>query len=371
MMEKTRLAVLCAFFVNGAVLASWLPHIPGVSKSLALPPSMLGLVLLGPSIGALLAMSVSGRACAACGNARVLFWSVLLYGLALPFTVLAREPLSLSLALVALGGGFGAMGVAMNAEAVRLERSLGRRLMSSFHAQYSLGSLIGVGAGGLSLSLGIAPWQHLFAASLAFGIIGVLSARSFSREREEAKQTIMVRPTRFLLLLGIGAFGSILVEGAVADWAAVHLHSLGATEGMAAMGYAAFSLAMLLARFCGDWMTHRLTPAGLVRSGGGLATLGLLLAMTGNPSLAILGFALIGLGLATVVPNFFSASGLDSSLNPASAVALVSTIGFMGRLVGPPVIGWIAQGFSMTAAWGFVATFSLLVALMAGALEIR
>jgi MFS family permease len=173
--------------------------------------------------------------------------------------------------------------------------------------------------------------------------------------------------------LGLGTFSSMLVEGAMADWAGLYLRDvLGTTEGLAAAGFTAYSLAMVAARFTGDAMNRRLGQAGIVRWGGFLGVVGMALVLFApHPAAALLGFACVGAGMANVVPNFFSGSVRETRMTPGRAIAAVSSLGFAGFLLGPPVIGAVAQFTSLKVAMGVVAVFSALVWALAGTLDVR
>ncbi|MBO9539759.1 MFS transporter [bacterium] len=376
-LRTARLAVSTSFFVSGAVLASWVPHIPAMQRALDLSPGLLGLVLLSPALGAVIAMLVSGGLCARWGHARVNRGATFLYCCAVPLTVLAPHPILLACVLVVMGFNNGTLGVAMNAEAIEVERAYGRLINSSFHALYGLGLLVGASAGGLVIGMGGSPLAHLLVAAALLGFLGVgASFRYLSDAPSKAaggRAPLFVRPTRFLLLLGIGTFSCSLIEGAMADWAGIYLRDVrGAAPGLAAMGFAAYSFAMTLSRFAGDSLNQQLGKRGLVRLGGFLGVAGVALALgVRHPLAAVAGFGLVGLGMANVVPNFFSDAAREPSMPPSRAIAAVSSLGYAGILMGPPIIGAVAQLTSLSAAMGVVAVSSALVWALAGNLSGR
>ncbi|MDB5100096.1 MAG: Major facilitator superfamily protein [Cyanobacteria bacterium RYN_339] len=372
-LSRVRLAVAASFFVSGAVVSSWVPHIPGMQRALGLSPALLGLVLLAPAVGAMVAMAIAGGLGARFGTAKLMRYATLLYCGMVPFTVLAPHPVVLAAVLALMGLGIGALDVAMNAEAVEVERAYGATIMSSFHALYSLGCLAGAALGGVAIAAHIPPAWHLVAVGLVVGLVGVASSYGYLPGGEAAEEhpPLLVLPTRYLAVLGVGAFCSFLAEGAMADWAAIFMRdTLGAQPAFAATGFAAFSATMVVGRLTGDAVTRALGPAGVVRAGGMLATVGIALPLVlRHPAAAVIGFGLAGLGLATVVPNFFSASGREPSMPSARSIAAVSSFGYAGFLAGPPLIGAIAQFTSLQAGMGAVALFCALIAGVAGSLR--
>lgn len=373
-LRTVRLAVSAAFFVSGAVVASWVPHIPGMQQSLGLSPGLLGLVLLSPAIGIVAATILSGGLCARFGHAHVVRGATLAYACAAPLTVLAPHPLVLGLILAVMGLANGTLGVAMNAEAIEVERAYGRGINSSFHGLYSVGLLVGASLGGASVALGLPPVAHLLSVCAALGVLGVWASTRFLPHLAaptDEQVPLFVYPTPFLALLGLGTFSSMLVEGAMADWSGIYMRDvLGVGMGLAASAFTAYSLVMVIARFTGDALNRRMGPAGLVRLGGALGFIGMALVIgLRQPWAALAGFGLVGAGMANVVPNFFRGSTLESRLSPSRSIAAVSSLGFAGFLVGPPLIGAIAQLSSLPIAMGAVAAFSALVFALAGLLK--
>ncbi|MDO9545473.1 MAG: MFS transporter [Pelolinea sp.] len=366
--NKDRAAVLVAFFTNGALMATWVSRIPAMQSKLSLSEGALGLVLLGLSSGMLLALLISGGLIARMGSRKVLLIAALISCLSLPILSLASHPLLLFTSLLAFGGGISIMDMAMNEQAVLVERTAGKPMMSSFHAGYSVGGVAGalVGAGMAALP-GIPVLFHFILVMLFFGAIVVLIYQHLqpTQADTQAKGTVFRLPERALWVMGAIAFSSAIGEGASADWSAVYLKNVLQTNAStAALGFAAFSLTMTLGRVFGDWLTSKWKPAAIVRAGGLTAALGFAAAvLTSNPWIAIAGFGLAGLGLANIIPLLFGAAGNLPGFPPGTGIAGVATIGYVGFLVGPPLIGTIAEIFSLRASF-------FIVALMTGTLMI-
>jgi fucose permease len=363
---RARTAVAVVFFINGAVLASWLPHIPDLKARLGISDGGLGLVLLGMAVGAVVALPVAGWLVGRIGSRAITSASAL--GLCATVTLPALTP-NVALTVTALGllGAWNAtLDVAMNAHGVRVEEAYGRPIMSSFHALFSLGGLVGAGGAALAMSLGLGAAVHLVGvAGFSMGAAAIALGGLVPTPHVQGRvDPVFVRPPAALLGLGLLTFCALLAEGAMGDWTAVYLRdSLEATPALAATGFAAFSLTMAVGRFCGDGLASRMGAAALLRASGALAAAGLAVSLLiGHPSAAIVGFGLVGLGVANLIPILFSAAGRAPGLPAATALAAVATTGYCGYLAGPPLIGLTADVVGLPLALGIVCASCGLVA---------
>jgi len=285
---------------------------------------------------------------------------------------LAPTSLWLAAALFAYGATAGCMDVSMNAQAVTLEHSWGRPIMSSFHGLFSLGAMIGAALGGVAASVGLSPEVHFTCGAVAFALLATAVFPWLVPDPEHtADAQVGFRFTRQLAGLGLIGFCILLGEGAMADWSAVYLRSsLGTGPGFAAAGYALFSGGMTIGRFAGDRLTERLGRVRLVRDGSLLATAGLAFALLiGTTWSALIGFAAAGLGFAAIVPLIFAAAGRVPGIAPGAGIASVTTAGWLGFLTGPPLIGFTAEWTSLRIALGTVAVLSATGAWLAPAVE--
>jgi MFS family permease len=369
--QSARVGVAILFFLNGMSFATWATRIPAVQARLALTPGELGLALFGTAAGALVAMNLSGYLAARFGSRSVTTIAALSLCLMLPLLALAPTLPALVTTLVLFGASNGSMDVAMNTQGVAVERQYGRPILNSFHACYSFGGLVGALVGGFVASHGIAPLPHFLGIALLCTILTLSAARSLLPTHTDAQRTgvAFARPTRAILALGLVAFCVVLGEGAIADWSAIYLNgTLRTGAGLAAAGYAAFSVVMAVGRGVGDPLTARLGPRTMVRLGGLVAALGLTLALVVNwIPMALLGFGLVGAGFSVVFPLTLSAAGRTSKQAAGSAIAAVATCGYVGFLIGPPVIGFVADVLSLRTALGFVVVLSLCAAVFARA----
>lgn len=370
--RAARQAVITIFAVNGFALSSWFPHIPAVQRKLELSDGALGIALLGAPIGALLSMAGCGWLLARFGSARVTRTAALALCIALPLPGLATNMVLLTVALALLGVANGTLDVAMNAQAVEVERQYRRPIMASFHAAFSLGGLLSAGLAIPILSLGLGTVPHLTAVAVTLGAVALIAARRLlPTEGEASRGPAFARPARSLVWLGIIAFCVLLGEGAMADWSAVYLrNTLETSAGFAAAGYAAFSGAMALGRLTGDRLTVRLGPERLIRSGGVVVALGLGLAVIiAHPAAVLIGFASVGAGLSCLFPVLLSAAARTSSLSTGSALAAVTAMGYTGFLAGPPLIGLAAEGITLRWALSIVAALGGVIAALASSVR--
>lgn len=365
-----RASVSAIFFINGAATANWLVRIPAVQAKLGLSTGALGVALLGVAVGALIAMPRAGHLVARHGSRPVTRVAAIAFGATFLLPALAPNRYVLVLALVALGMGHGALDVAMNAQASTVERQYGRSIMAGLHALWSAGGLVGAALGGFVAQHRISPAIHLIGVACVAGVAAFAVTGGMLPASADAAtgDTVPARPRGILLTLGIMAFCVLLGEGAMADWSALYLRDVtGAAPGLAAAGYAAFSLAMASGRFVGDALTMRVGATPLVRGGGVLAAVGLAFAlMVASPWAAIVGFAAVGAGFSVAFPLMLAKAGSLPGTSPGTAIATVSVFGYTGFLAGPPLIGFVAQATTLRGGLAVVILTSLIVAVLAG-----
>ncbi len=343
--------------------------VPFAKARLGLDEAGLGLVLLAIGVGALVAMPLAGIIAARVGTRIVIAASGAVLGPTLPLLTLAPSPAILAILLFLLGASAGSMDVAMNGQGVAVERLVRRPVMSWFHGLFSVGGLSG--AAGMSLLLAAGVNVTLAAAVIGAAIL-VLVAWRVRGLLPAALETGGVPPKLAYprgRALGIGVLTLIvfLAEGAVLDWSAVFLQELrGFDEAGAGLGFAAFSIAMAAVRLTGDRINARIGATTLVCLGALVAAAGFVLAVsTASGTAALLGFLLVGLGCANIAPILISAAGRLPDMPSSTAVSAVVTIGYLGMLAGPPVIGLVAQVSSLPFSLGLLAVLLVFVALFA------
>ncbi len=370
--RQARIAVAIIFFVNGTIFSSWIPFIPLVKDKFALSEGQLGLMLLCITFGALIALPLTGWIISRTGSSKLIRFSALGDCIILPFMVFSPNIYLTMFALSIFGLCNGMIDVSMNSQAVEIEKRFGRPIMSSFHAMFSLGGLVGAGMASLMLGLGVTPIQYVGYISGLMLIIFIIAQFYFLPNKEtivpqsenEHKWTF---PKGNLLFLGIIALLVLMSEGAMADWSAVYMMDVMKTDiAVAAIAYAAFSLTMTIVRFLGDFLTARLGPTLITRLGGAISASGLIIVVLSPWNwLVIIGFSLVGIGVANAVPVIFSAAGNTTKASPGVGIAAVSTAGYMGFLAGPPLIGFVAEISSLSISFLLLAIGFIAVVLMA------
>lgn len=369
---RSRTAVSLIFAINGFLYANWVARLPRLQELYKLDHGELGLVLLAGSIGALVAMPLTGRVIVRAGSDRITLVMLLLFCLCVPFIPLTPNVYTLGIVLFAIGAASGSLDVAMNAQAVLVERGLGKPVMSSFHAIFSAGMMLGAGCGALFTTLGIGLFTHLCVV-VVVSLCVVAWARQFlivetrkvpTPEEEHQQESILLRPE--LLLLGLIAFCCMLGEGAMADWTTIYLEKVSlADRDWAAVGLVAFSTAMMVMRFLGDGARQRLGDNRLLQYSAIVAIIGMTLALTWpNVWTGVSGFFLVGIGLAVIVPIAYSTAGSLPGLSPGVGISMVTSIGYAGFLVGPPVIGFISDWQGLRIGMGFVLLLFVLMLIL-------
>lgn len=370
--RRTLVALGALFAIDGFGLANWAARVPAVKASHHLSSGRLGLVLFAIALGAAISMAWTGALATKIGSLRTLYVAAAVYLVGLAALTQPAGRWGLMATALLFGAGFGAMNVALNAHAIAVENAASRPILARLHAAFSLGGLLGALTGGLAAGERVTPPLHLGLVAAFGGLIALCAASAVRAVDARPSGTpLFARPQRALAALGVIAFCSLLGEGASADWSAVFLHSsAGSPAAIAAFGYFGFSGAMALGRLAGDWTVRRFGVARPLRWSTAVAAAGLTAALIARtPAIGILGFTLLGLGLATVVPNAFRAAGHMTPDMPATGVATVSTLGWLGFLAGPPLIGAVASAASLPLALGIVVLGLVTIARLAPRLE--
>ncbi|MDH6227962.1 MFS transporter [Streptomyces sp. MJP52] len=371
--RSARHAVAAVFAVHGAVAGSFASRVPWVADHASVSAGQLGLALAMPALGASVAMPVAGRISHRLGARTSLRLLLAAWTLSLVLPGLAPNLLTLCLALFVYGATSGMADVVMNALGVEVENRLGRSIMSGLHGMWSAGALLGSAGGTLAAHLEADGRLHFTVAAAVLTAVGlvvcswVLDIRAAVDEEPPPRFAL---PPRSAVLIGAIGFCAVFAEGASLDWSAVYLRDvLGSSATLAAACTTGFTLTMALARFAGDPVVDRFGAVRTVRVSGALAALGGVLVVTApHPAVAMGGFALLGLGIAVVVPLCFAAAG-RSGPNPSQAIAGVATITYTSGLVAPGAIGALAEATSLVASFALVTLLACGVAGFAGVLR--
>jgi fucose permease len=356
------------FVVNGAAIGTWIAQIPWVQDRFDLSKSAMGLVLVGMSIAVILAFPIAGQAIVRHGSERMVWVGGIGTALAVNLPVLAPEPALVALGLFVLGASSATQDVSMNSHGVKVEKDLGRPIMSSLHAGWAFGGMAGAGFAAACSAAGLDPRVSAAVASALLLVLLVATASRIGHgSAAEGDDTpSFALPSRGVVLLAVLCLLVMVTEGAMADWGGLYLRQdLGASAALAALAYSFFTAGMTLGRILGDGINRRIGPVALLRWGAVLTgvPLGAML-LIGQPAVALIGLFLVGLGVANGVPLMFSAAGRQPDTPPGPGIAAVSSMGSLGFLAGPPVIGVLADAVSLpwalaTLILGAVVVFAL------------
>jgi len=364
---RVRFGVAYAFFVHGVMFGAWASRIPVIKEQCGLDSSALGFSLLGASAGAVLAMSFAGVAAGKFGSHRMTAAMLVGYAAMVPLLALSNSFLSLTATLLALGAFQGSMDVSMNANALAVEQAGLRPIMSRLHGTWSIGSFTGALVTIAAVSAGLSVFIQfcLLAAWMAVSAWVMLETMLVHRPATEG--SALRRPPRRLLALGLLIYCGMLAEGSAGDWSGVYVRtSILASEQAAALTLGTFSVAMAASRLVGDRLTELLGGGRLVTLGAILGACGLGMALTLHAVLpAIVGFAMLGLGIGAIVPIALRAGGSQPGIPSGVGIAAVSTMGYAGMLSGPPVIGTFAGAVGIRGALGLVVILLAALALSA------
>ena len=365
--RREQVATRVIFLVVGVVMAGFAPLVPLAKARLGLDEGTLGMLLLCLGLGSILAMPITGALTAKWGCRPVIAAaSVIMIG-AFPFLAIADSWLAMAITIAVFGASLGTVDVAMNIQAVMVERDSGKPMMSGFHGLFSLGGI--AGAGGMSGLIALAGLPPLVAAIIVSVVSLLLVGLSWGGllpygDNGGEKSPPFVLPKGGVLVLGILCLLTFLAEGSVLDWSAVFLTSVrGADIGLAGLGYAAFAVAMTGGRLAGDLIRLWLGERRVILFGGLIGAAGFaFVLLVPAAHVGLVGYFLVGVGASNIVPVLFSAAGRTKDMPPGLAITAISTLGYLGLLAGPALIGFVAHLTSLTFAFVLLSAALLAVA---------
>jgi MFS family permease len=358
-----RIAICVFFFIQGLTFSSWASRIPDIKAKLGLSNAALGGVLFALPVGQLTGMALSGYLVTKYGSKRVLTIAALLYPSALLLLGLAPSAFLLTCSLGVFGLCGNLYNISVNTQAVGIEALYRRNIIASFHGLWSLGGFTG-GAIGLLIASKTTPFSHycfITSAALILMLFARKSVLPRDAQKEGAKRSLFTKPDKAIMVLGMIAFASMICEGTMFDWSSIYFEKVvKAPESLKLLGFVAFMSTMAGGRFVSDFITTRYGTKRTLQASGVTILTGLVLAVS-FPILpvATLGFLLVGIGVSSIVPMTYSLAGRSKTIASGVAIASVSTIGFLGFLMGPPLIGFISQGFGMRTAFLLIALLGL------------
>jgi predicted MFS family arabinose efflux permease len=361
--------------VYGAILATWVSRIPLIKQHLGLNAGQLGLALLASPLGLIGGMQVVPSIVQRCSSATTARWAMVLSSGSMVLLATARSLAALAALLVLFGANLGALDIAMNTQAVAIEREYGRPINSGFHGIYSIGVLVGSVLGSLAARFGADPLLHFAVAGACMSALGAVGGRFLlgrdagvdavrpAVQNADSPAHVTTGVNRFLLAMGLIALCSFFSEGAIENWSGVYLHEVRhASFRLASLGLGAFGAGMAAGRLLGDRVIARFgRPQTLWKSAllASIAMIAVLLAPSADAAIA--GYVVVGLGIATIVPIAFTLTGNSGAVQPAAAIARVTTVGYAGLFFSPAIIGLVAHQVGLTASLAIPAVFTLLV----------
>lgn len=368
-----RATVGLMFFLAGITFASWASRIAGIQQKLGLSDTALGGILFTLPVGLMLSLPFSGYTITKIGSRKLLLIALPLYAIALTSLGFSSTVFELIIGLFFFGFTSNAVNIAVNTQAVATEKLYGKPILASFHGLWSLAGFTGAAIGTLMIGKGIDPSVH-FSIIMVLVIIGVALSFRYLKDDTGTVQSgpVFVMPDTSLMKLGVIAFCSMICEGAMFDWSVIYFKKvIHAENAWIAAGYTAFMATMATGRFIADWFSGRFGLKRTLQLSGSLTATGLMVAVIFPQLLpAIGGFLLVGFGVSSVVPLVYSAAGKSKTMSPGVALAAVSTIGFVGFLIGPPMIGFIAGAFSLRASFTLIAAMGLSVVIVSSKAKI-
>jgi MFS family permease len=355
-----RRGVAIVFVVFGALAATWVSRLPLLKQDLGLSAGELSLALLASPVGLFLAVRMASPLVARWNSGRVTRWGVAAASISMALPAFAWDLGSLAASLFVFGVTMGVLEIAMNTQAVAIERGFGRPIMSGIHGMYSVGMLLGAGVGALAAHADVDPRLHFVLAAAALAALGMWTAGwLLGPEADAPVESAHAAPVAarfvehpYLWAIGAVALCSFFAEGAVDDWSGVYLHEVqDASFAVAPLGAAACAIGMAVGRFCGDAVIGRHGRWPTLWRTSLVAAAGMTVAVVApTPAVAIAGYAVLGIGVATIVPIAFTLAGNTTGVPPVWAISRVTVFGYVGLFGSPPVIGAIAEVASLAAA---------------------
>lgn len=364
--KALRIAVGAMFFMAGLSFSSWASRIATVQQDMGLSDAALGAVLFSLPVGLMCSLPFSGWIITKIGSRKLLIGALLVYSVALVTLGLAQNPFQLIICLVCFGFSSNAVNISVNTQAVAAEELYQRPILASFHGLWSLAGFVGAGVGTFMIANHVTPYLHFLLMMIVIMIGVIIAARYLKDDKVANAGPVFVMPDSSLIKLGVIAFCSMICEGAMFDWSVIYFKKVVlAPTALVGVGFTAFMLTMAAGRFFADKFAHRYGLKRTLQVSGTLTATGLLFAVA-FPYVytAIAGFLLVGVGVSSVVPMVFSAAGKSKTMQPGVALAAVSTIGFLGFLVGPPIIGFIAGLATLRASFILIACMGVSVVVV-------
>jgi MFS family permease len=369
LLSKRRTALGSMFFFMGLCFSSWAARIPDIQAKFKLSEGQLGTLLLFLPLGSMLGLPIAGWSVHHYGSRRVIMIGSFVYAMTLSLIGLSPNTYLLVPVLILFGMLGNIMNISLNTQALDLEDQMGKSILASFHGLWSMAGFTGAGLGAGLIFFNFSPAGH-FTVVMGISFLIIVLAQGYLVKEEKASDEgglVLRRPDDLLLRIGLIAFLGMMCEGCMFDWSGVYFKKvIEAEPSLVALGYVAFMGAMASGRFITDKVVARFGKVAVLQVSGFLIFLGLSLSVAfPTVYVATFGFLLVGLGVASIIPVSYSIAGRSKLYSPSVALALVSTISFFGFLIGPPLIGFVAELFSLPLSFAMIAINGLGIVLLA------
>jgi len=372
-LRRNRFALAFFFFLSGLRFASWASRIPDIQSHLHLSDAALGSVLFALPAGSMSGLPLSGYLVAKFGSRNILLLATILFPVSMIGIGMANSSLALAIQLYFFGVTGNMMNICVNTQAVSIESLYGRSIMASFHGLWSLGGFSGALIGTFMVSMSIDPLHHyMWVSAVGLAVAFCIYPFTFKNEvKTKHKSKFFVRPDTYLLVIGFITFGSMVCEGTMFDWSGVYfVKVIAASAQLRTLGYVSFMSAMATGRFIGDKLIIKFGAKKVLQLSGIVITSGLVVSVLFPYIItATIGFLMVGFGVSAIVPLCYAMAGRSTKMAPSLAIAAVSSIGFIGFLMGPPLIGYIAQAFSLRISFTVIACLGASIYFMAPRLK--
>lgn len=370
-LKRIRLAIFSFYFVQGLCFSSWASRIPNIKTSLGLGDGAWGTILLMIPVGQICAMTLSGLLVSKIGSKRILPIALFTYVASLLLIGLSTSEYALIMSLIAFGFTANFCNISVNTQGVAIETQYGKSIMASFHGGWSLAGFVGSAIGLLMINIGFSPFYHFVCVTVLISVVYLFNYKYLQTDVKKVKDSLddkkKAKPEKFLFLLGIIAFCGMAAEGAMADWSGLYFRDIvGVADNLVPIGFAAYMVTMATARFLVDPLTEKLGRKRVIQLSGSLIFIGLTMAVA-CPTLVVttIAFMIIGLGTSSIVPTVYSVAGHKTKMSTSMALTIVSSVSFLGFLVGPPIIGYISVATNLRYSYAFIGLLGICIVAIA------
>lgn len=366
--RQLRLANAVFFFLSGLGYATWASRIPNIQKQLNLNDAELGGILFAMPIGLMVTIPVTGQLLSKFSSRTVMMIGSVSFAMVLGLLGFSASVLTLALTLFFLGASRNLFNISTNAQAVEVQLLYDRSIMASFHGIWSLAGFAGAALGYFAVHYGVSTSSHLLSVSILLIVCSFwfISGTIYQPPIPQPKRKIFTLPEKSLIIFALICFCCMACENTMYDWSGIYFEKvIHISKGNATEGFVFYMIAMTAGRFIGDAIVNRFGIKNMLRGSGILIFIGLLLSVIfPNQLMAALGFIMVGFGVSCIVPMVFQMAGRSKTMSSGTALASISSIGYLGFLLMPPFVGFVAEAINLRVSFGLVSLLGLMVVLL-------